>query len=834
MNELQLYDAIARVLNDHDERIVIHSSLIHFRLPWKHLKWPLMGAFRRLIQQGRTLIIPSFTLSFCRGQPYHYLYSPSETGIVADWFMELYESRRSAHPIYSFVIAGPDRDRLLRQQGKTTWDPESLFGLFQKENVRFVMFGVGLDACTQIHYYEEEAQVPYRYYKPFQGLANFGSGQHETTAMMYARHIDSVGRVQFGMVGERLLAKGLVDGHPWQGGSIQAYDCESLALVTRELIQSDPYVFMGSDRIKARYAVERKKQRQQSKPIKIALLGTHNLEFLKSALMAAMERGIQNQETIVTIPPVGQLYQEIIDPASTLAHFKPDFAFFTDRLEDVFKVHALVPGLDANLDAITLYLQMIQQFAKDYTGVVFVNEFIATTLPSEDSADGTNPHGVRALVEKANHLLHETLDAMEHIFLFNLQQVTCLFHGPEIFDPRLWFLGRFPYSQPFSISLAERYMGMVLAMTGRTTRMLILDLDNTLWGGVLGEEGPEGIQLGGDYPGNAFLHFQKTIIQLMQRGIALAVASKNDEGHALATMNSLKNMVIRQEHLATWRIDWNEKWSNVVEMAAEVGLGLEHLLFVDDNPVERERMRMNLPEVKVVDLPEDPARYAETLLAQPWLACVQLTREDRGRAHQYTAKLKIERERKNFTNHEEFCAFLEPELYIAPLGTENMARAVQLVHKTNQFNTTTRRFSQAELERMGLQNREVLVLGLKDRFSEFENIGLALIHWGDPTEDCITIDLFLLSCRVLGRGIESGFLAWLADRASRNNVKKILGLIIDSQRNAVVRDVFKNHGFAFDHAGGVWELTLGSSNQKMPKFMKIIDHTGINRDDSKN
>ncbi|MBF0604048.1 MAG: HAD-IIIC family phosphatase [Nitrospirae bacterium] len=826
MNELQLYDAIARVLNDHDERIVIHSSLIHFRLPWKQLKWPLMGAFRRLIQQGRTLIIPSFTLSFCRGQPYHYLHSPSETGIVADWFMELYESRRSAHPIYSFVIAGPDRDRLLRQKGKTTWDPESLFGLFQKENVRFVMFGVGLDACTQIHYYEEEAQVPYRYYKPFQGLANFGSGQHETIAMMYARHIDSVGRVQFGMVGERLLAKGLVDGHPWQGGSIQAYDCESLALVTRELIESDPYVFMGSDRIKARYAVERKKQRQQSKPIKIALLGTHNLEFLKSALMAAMERGIQNQETVVTIPPVGQLYQEIINPASALAHFKPDFSFFTDRLEDVFKVHALVPGLDANMEVVTLYLQMIRQFATGHTGVIYVHEFISVTIPPEDGADGMNPHGIRALVEKANHLLHETLETVEHVFPFNLQQVISAFHGPEIFDPRLWFLGRFPYSQSFSISLAERYLGMVLAMTGRTTRMLILDLDNTLWGGVLGEDGPEGIQLGGDYPGNAFLHFQKTIIQLMQRGIALAVASKNDESHALATMNSLKNMVIRQEHLATWRIDWNEKWSNVAEMAAEVGLGLEHLLFVDDNPVERERMRMNLPEVKIVDLPEDPARYAATLLAQPWLACVQLTGEDRARAGRYASKKKMELERRHFTNHEEFYATLEPKLHVVPLQSDNMARAVQLIHKTNQFNTTAQRFTQGELEWMRQQNREVLVLGLEDRFSEFEHIGLALVHWGRPAVDCLTIDLFLLSCRVLGRGVESGFLAWLANRASEKKFKRIYGLIVHAPRNTPVRDVYQKHHFSRIDDSETWELILGPSNPKMPAWMTLIDKTG--------
>ncbi|HIJ83556.1 MAG TPA: HAD-IIIC family phosphatase [Magnetococcales bacterium] len=825
MNGIEPYDAISRVLHDDDKRIVIYSSLIHFRLPWEQLKWPLMGALRRLIAQGRTLIIPAFTLSFCQGKSYHHLRSRSETGILADWFMELFESRRSPHPIYSFVIAGPDRDRMLTIQGQTTWDSSSIFGFFYRENVRFVMLGVDAAVCTQIHYYEEEAQVPYRFYKQFCGRADFGQGEVETCATMFVRRIDCVGRVQLKVVNEQLLEKGLTDRHSWQGGVIQSFHCQDLARVTRDLLRADPFIFLGSQRVEARHAIQVKEKRQTSPSIKIALLASHNLELLKTSLETGLGQGISDQEIQLFTPPIGQLYREMIESDSALSRFHPDFVFFTERLEDIFHLHALVPGLGKDLEPLKNYLEMLRQFADRLNGVAFVNRFTTATIPVDGGADYLNPQGVHLLVAEANRLLEASVSTMKNVFVFDIHQTIIEFSGSEVNDPRLWFLGRFPYSQPFSTLLAERYMGVILAMTGRTARMLVLDLDNTLWGGVLGEEGLKGLALGGDYPGNAFLHFQKTILQLMQRGIALAVASKNDEKHALETLNSHPHMVIRQQHLAAWRINWEEKWRNVLEMANEVGLGLENILFVDDNPGERARMRMNLPAVKVVDLPEDPARYAQTLLAQPWLACVQLTQEDRSRASRYVAKKKMALESQGFTNHEEFCATLAPKLHIVPLSTETMARAVQLIHKTNQFNTTTRRFTQVELELMIHQDHEVLVLGLEDRFSEFENIGLAVLRWGHPAPECLAIELFLLSCRVLGRGIESGFLAWLADRSQRRHAKKILGRIVHSERNTPVRDLYRKHGFVPAGEEGIWELIPGPENPKIPPWMTIVDRT---------
>ena len=250
-------------------------------------------------------------------------------------------------------------------------------------------------------------------------------------------------------------------------------------------------------------------------------------------------------------------------------------------------------------------------------------------------------------------------------------------------DERLWFLGRFPFSAPFTEKFADRLAGLVLASLGKTARLLVLDLDNTLWGGVLGEDGIEGLALGGDFPGNAYRHFQSVLKELSARGIALAVVSKNDEKEAMAAINSLPAMLIREGDLAGWRIGWGDKSASVASLAEDLGLGLESIAFIDDNPAERARMRMALPDVKVIDLPDDPAGYARAVLESPYLACLSVTAEDRKRAKSYVQKRKLESDRGSFADEAAFLRHLQPRVQITPRdAAQQPARAA--AHRQDQ------------------------------------------------------------------------------------------------------------------------------------------------------
>ncbi|MEO0034372.1 MAG: hypothetical protein RLZZ501_395, partial [Pseudomonadota bacterium] len=358
-----------------------------------------------------------------------------------------------------------------------------------------------------------------------------------------------------------------------------------------------------------------------------------------------------------------------------------------------------------------------------------------------------------------------------------------------------------------------------LAVLGKSTRLVVVDLDNTLWGGVLGEDGVEGLAIGGDYPGNAYAAFQRHLKALTRRGIALAIASKNDTDLALRALETLPAMVLRPGDFSAHRINWQPKWRNLREIAAELALGEASILFIDDNPAEREAIRRNLPAVRVLDLPADPTGYVDALESCPYLAAATVTAEDRGRIEDYARRRERTQARSEAASLEDFFAGLEMRLTLAPLMPGNGERAAQLCQKTNQFNTTTRRYGLRDLEALRDGGADVVVIGLEDRQSPFENIGLLILR---PEEDGAgRIDLYLLSCRVLGRGLETAVPRWAVLRAARRHWPILRGEIIPTERNSPARGVFAAAGF--DDAGeGHWTIET-TSPPALPAWLTVID-----------
>ena len=818
-----ILDAIQRVASSTVSRVlIIHSSLVDLRPPTGVEKWDFLWALRQLIKQGDTLVLPAFFFSFCRGKTFSSCESPSESGILADWALELPEFKRTGHPIYSFAVAGPQAASLAACRNSTSFGEDSIFAAFDSMNARIIMLGSAWAYCTHFHRAEELESVPYRYFKEFDGFADVGAGASPISARFFVRHLDVGAENDFRPLIAALSSDCAIESVSLWSGRVEAADCRRITLAARSMLARDPYALVRNGST-VEWRTKSKRIAMTADPLRVALLGSANLALLQEALSAQLAQHVLDRRCQVHTPEYGQLFQDLLNPSSDVASFNPDFTIFPDRLEDLLGCHSLTGiACDIALERVTHYCDAIAAFRRRAQGWFVIHMFPKPAESALGAAENIEADGPYGLTRRANELLAERLGSLPNVRLVNIEQIA--HRGIPLCDDRLWFAGRFPYSGPFSAALAHRYVGLLLAAFGRTARLLVLDLDNTLWGGILGEDGLSGIHVGGDYPGNAFAAFQLALKKLAGTGVALALCSKNDESEAIRAIDTLPGMVLRSGDFVATRIGWDSKWASVAGICDELNLGLDSVMFVDDNPAERDQMRQSLPQVKVLELPQDPADYVRALLSSPWLARLELTKEDTGRTESYRARAKVADLRRSANSLDQFYASLAPKLYCQPLGEGNLARALQLLQKTNQFNATARRHNAQVLTGMVENGADVVVLGLEDKFSAKESVGLIILDWSVGEAGWPEIDTYLLSCRVLGRGIEVGALGWLAERAWKRGAQGIVGRVIETERNAPVRTVFAEAAFSLGAYPNEWRLDLRLPPAPPPSWLTIVDH----------
>jgi FkbH-like protein len=813
-NRDQIYRALSDASGSADT-LVIYSSLIHLSA-WPQKKYDYLAALNQLLLDGKTILLPSFTFTFCAGKKFHIDLSRSETGILADWFMGLDVSSRTKHPIYSFVVAGKYAHEVHALNNKTSFSDDSIFAWIEGKNARNIMLGCDWIYCTQFHRYEEEANVPYRFFKTFESTADYGDGEAPIQTTMFVRDLDALpdhendfsSAIELLKKRDDFMSLSLLD------GKVESISCRSFAEICREQLELDVYTFIEEPR-KVEYLLKQKKHKRS---IKISLLGSSNLEFLSKALMKAFKRYFDAYSIEIFTVPFGQLYDNIYNDSSLLYSFEPDVALVVDRLEDVFQVNRLEDFTNNGDRAHILlneYINALEKFSTKSNSLTVVTNFMQSDISLSSLSE---------LIGGCNHILKDFIDKNERLSLFDLSNSALREDVSVIFDPRIWYMGRFPYSLQFTSSLAEGICGVVLSHLGLSARLVIVDLDNTLWGGVLGEDGIGGIQIGGDYPGNAYVDFQKCLKKLSERGVALAICSKNHEDDALSVFNKREEMVLEKKDFVSYRINWDFKTENISGIANELGLGLSNILFVDDNPVERELVKKYLPEVRVLELPGDPALYLQALQGSPYLVTNGVTDEDRKRVKNYQSRTEIHRQRINYSDAHSFYASLEMHLHFNALSEKNLARATQLVNKTNQFNATGLRFSSAQLQSMAENGGSVYVIGLQDKYSEFENIGVLIVDWMKESEGSAAITNFLLSCRVLGRGVETGVLSWLHTVAKRKSIDTLMASICSQERNKPVHNLYCEHGYEKGSKKGEWFLSLSKIKPTIPEWIVVESH----------
>ena len=554
---------------------------------------------------------------------------------------------------------------------------------------------------------------------------------------------------------------------------------------------------------------------------RVAILGSFTVEpFLPVLRVEAARAGLWLD---TYLGPYGQYLPELLAAGSGLYRFRPHVTFLAIDGDVLWQQRwAKNPPLRSEPvvgELLTPLFSGLDVFDRAGSGIVVVNDFV---LPRR-STEGVNAFRSKATfahtIAHANKHLRLRLATRDHTFLFPMADVVAQVGRNHAFNWRTHYRGHVTWSDTLMAAVAERYVGFALAAIGRATKCIVLDLDNTLWGGVLGEEGPSGIALGPQWPGSEFLDFQRELLDLQRQGILLAVASKNNEDEVLAVLRGHQHMLVREEHLAAWRITWEDKATSIRALARELNIGLDHMLLIDDSPHERAWVREQIPELRVPDVPADPSQYAAWVGSLSSLVVLQQTMEDSRRTAQYQEARARETYRSATGSMEDFLRGLGLGVRIEPVSDASMSRVVQLLAKTNQFNLTTRRHDEATIRRqVGAGEWRVYTMQVADRFGDFGLTGVAIAALEG---EAWRLDTFLMSCRVIGKSVESALLARVAADARASGAVRLIGEFIDSGRNQVASTFLSGHGFE-QGGDGRWERRLAEPGPAWPEWIRDV------------
>jgi FkbH-like protein len=554
--------------------------------------------------------------------------------------------------------------------------------------------------------------------------------------------------------------------------------------------------------------------------LRLGLLGAGTLDLLAPAIIGSALR----HRVLATVlrGDYGSALRDAIDPGSEFraaAVARPLDAVLLlpdHRMLGLGQPRLTGAGAEtATAAAIGMVEAMVAGLEPLVRGPVLVATLVPPVEPLFGSHDAVEPGSVHAMVTAINTAI-VAMAAAKRIVLVDLARTAATLGLAQWHDAGQWHVAKIAIG-PDAVPLAADTIARVLAaVRGTTRKALVLDLDNTLWGGVIGDDGVDGIAIGqGSGTGEAFLAIQQMALDLRRRGIVLAVCSKNEEAVARVPFRDHPDMLLREEHIAVFVANWGDKATNLRAIAAALNIGLDALVFLDDNPVERGQVRRELPMVAVPELPDDPALYPQALAAGGWFEAIAFGDDDRVRAEAYRANA----ERAAFAGTSDMGAYLESLDMVAdvrPFDAVNRARIAQLINKSNQFNLTTRRYTERQVATMEADAAlATLQFRLVDRFGDNGMIAVVVLR---PAADAafqdtaLEIDTWLMSCRVLGRRMEEATLAHIAAAARARGATALLGRYLPSAKNAMVAEHYGKLGFARVEANpdgsSLWRLDL--------------------------
>ncbi|MGA3265173.1 MAG: HAD-IIIC family phosphatase, partial [Terracidiphilus sp.] len=560
-------------------------------------------------------------------------------------------------------------------------------------------------------------------------------------------------------------------------------------------------------------------------PFRLAVLSNSTIGLIVPAIMSSAARhGIALE---IIQPSYDQAAQEALTPDSKVNSSKPDAVLLALDYRALPLKLSLgdAEASSATVQGVIGYLQALRNGIKANSNAVCIFQTFAPPVETLfGSLDRALKGTLRSLIDGVNRELAEYVSGSGDVLLdvAGLAETVGL---ADWHNTQLWNLAKLPFSDELIPLYADHVARTVAAMCGKSGKVLILDLDNMVWGGVIGDDGLEGIQIAqGDARGEAQLAVQRLALELRQRGIVLAVSSKNSDEAAREPFEKHPEMLLKLDHIAVFQANWNDKAINIQAIAEELSLGLDAMVFLDDSPVERGLVRKLLPQVAVPELPEEPAYYARTLAAGGYFEAVAFAGEDLKRAGFYQDNARRATLQKQACGVDAYLASLDMTITFRPFDATGRARIVQLINKSNQYNLTTRRYTDPEVTEA---ENDPVVFTLQVRLADiFGDNGMISVVICQPAQAGVwEIDTWLMSCRVLGRKVEYMVLREILEHARSAGIRKLAGTYRPTDRNKLVVDHYARLGFTRvgeDESGLTrWELLVeGAEPESAP--MRVV------------
>jgi FkbH-like protein len=566
----------------------------------------------------------------------------------------------------------------------------------------------------------------------------------------------------------------------------------------------------------------------KAKPLRLFILRSATLEQVIPVLRA--RAALHGIDLRAAIGEFNQYHQEVLDPASVLYRHEPNVVILAVELADLAPelVHdypALTPeaAQAAASRVLTTMDDVLRTLRRQTDASILVHNFETPVVAANGILDAQQPEGQAEMVRQLNRELAGLCRSLTGVYAVDYDGLVSRYGKLNWLDARLRHLAGISVNPQLLPRLADEHLRYLINLAGLTRKCLVLDMDNTLWGGVIGDDGLHGIQLGPDYPGNAFLAFHQAVLNLHRRGIILALCSKNNPENALEVLDKHPHTLLRREHFAAMQINWTDKATNVRQIASDLNIGLDSIVFLDDNPAEVAQVQEALPDVLAYRLPREPEHYAGFLQGLPVFDVLKLTDEDRARGEQYRQQSLRRSLEESCQSLEEFYTRLNMTATFSAATDGLIPRVAQLTQKTNQFNLTTRRYTEQEL-RANLASGawHAYALDLDDRFGKNGWIAVGILR--AETDEEMWIDTLLMSCRVMSRTVEQTFVCHLATEARKRGFRRLVGEYLPTAKNTMVAGLYDTLGFRAAEgadAGRLWSLDLAHMELQPSPYIRV-------------
>ncbi len=524
----------------------------------------------------------------------------------------------------------------------------------------------------------------------------------------------------------------------------------------------------------------------------------------------------------------GQYWQDAMFDNPELAEFAPDLIYIHTTNRNIAEYPAVGDSREKTgqliKDTYEHFRVMWEKLKETYGCVIIQNNFEFPYYRLLGNMDAVNSNGRVAFVNRLNALFAEYAAANENFYLQDIQYLSACYGLDKWGDSFYWHMYKYALCVPAIPTLSYNLANIIKSVYGKNKKAYVLDLDNTLWGGVVGDDGPENIEIGQETSmGQVYAEFQSYLKEQKQIGIMLNVSSKNEEENALAGL-SRPDSVLKPDDFMVIKANWEPKSKNVAEIAAELNIGTDSLVFVDDNPAEREIIRQNLPGVAVPEM-DKPEEYLKTLDRSGFFEVTGLSEDDTKRNEMYKANQERKKMQDNFADYGEYLKSLDMKAEIGAFVPLYMARIAQLTNKSNQFNLTTKRLSQADIEHMAEDSSYITLYGkLADKFGDN---GVVSVVIGKIKEDALHIELWLMSCRVLKRDMEFAMMDRLTEECKKRGIARIYGYYYPTAKNKMVENFYGLQGFTLknrDNEGNAeWEYEIPAAYENKNRYIEITE-----------